>query len=43
MWRVVEEGGIMAGVAIYDEALWTEASARSMAQRFTEVLSEVAT
>lgn len=41
-WRVVESGGPVQGILVYDEALWTEASAKRMAGAYVEVLEDLA-
>ncbi len=41
-WRVVESGGPVQGILVYDEVLWTEASAKRMTGAYVQVLEDLA-
>jgi hypothetical protein len=41
-WRIVESGGPVSGLLVYDEVLWTPESAKRMTRAYVEVLSDLA-
>jgi Condensation domain len=42
-WRIVESGGPVHGILVYDGVLWTEESAKRMADSYVKVLEDLAT
>lgn len=42
-WRIVESGGPVYGLLVYDNVLWTEESAARMAAAYVKVLDDLAT
>jgi Condensation domain len=41
-WRIVESGGPVSGLLVYDEVLWTEASATRMTKEYVTALTDLA-
>lgn len=41
-WRIVESGGPVSGLLVYDNVLWTEESASRMVQAYMKALSDLA-
>lgn len=41
-WRIVESGGPVSGLLVYDNVLWTEASAKKMTEAYVTALTDLA-